>query len=236
MARTVQPFEIRNSKFEILVFLLASERNQLRSVYFDPLLLQPRGVFFLESISWKFKLFLLLKNSKTLVNNCAQSFRTLPLKTGVDTFLVRCATLNFLLCAWFLLVPYSAVLKKLYASKEVKENALASEGKSCRPENNNYSQSICMSWPLSVKHAAKITFAQYKSRTFRSIIYPADKNNFFGISSILAWGKGRVGQPPPFYCYVISASDNWTSLNTFPVALAAILDKWRATCCNRYNT
>ena len=25
----------------------------------------------------------------------------------------------------------------------------------------NYSQSICMSWPLSVKHAAKITFAQY---------------------------------------------------------------------------
>ena len=38
--------------------------------------------------------------------------------------------------------PYSAVIKKLYASKEVKENALAPEGKSCRPENNNYSQSI----------------------------------------------------------------------------------------------
>ena len=33
---------------------------------------------------------------------------------------------------------------------------------------------------------AKITFAQYKCRTFQSIIYPADKNNFFGISSILA--------------------------------------------------
>ena len=94
--------------------------------------------------------------------------------------------------------PYSAVIKKLYASKEVKENALASEGKSCRPENNNYSQSICMSWPLSVKHAAKITFAQYKCRTFQSIIYPADKNNFIGISSILAWGKSRVGLPPPF--------------------------------------
>ena len=30
--------------------------------------------------------------------------------------------------------PYSAVIKKLYASKEVKENVLASEGKSCRPE------------------------------------------------------------------------------------------------------
>ena len=37
--------------------------------------------------------------------------------------------------------PYLAVIKKLYASKEVKEIALASEGKSCRPENNNYSQS-----------------------------------------------------------------------------------------------
>ena len=94
--------------------------------------------------------------------------------------------------------PYSAVMKTLYASKEAKENALASEGKSCRPENNNYSQSICMSWPLSVKHATKITFAQYKCRTFQSIIYPADKNNFIRISSILAWGKSRVGLPPPF--------------------------------------
>ena len=73
-------------------------------------------------------------------------------------------------------------------------------GQSCRPENNNYSQPICMSWPLSVKHAAKIAFAQYKCRTFQSIIYPADKNNFIGISSILAWGKSRVGLPPPFCC------------------------------------
>ena len=76
-----------------------------------------------------------------------------------------------------------------------------SEGKYCRPENNNYSQSICMSWPLSVKHAAKIAFAQYKCRTFQSIIYPADKNNFIGISSILAWGKSRVGLPPPFIAW-----------------------------------
>ena len=99
---------------------------------------------------------------------------------------------------WRKLEPLFSRNKKLYASKEVKENALASEGKSCRPENNNYSQSICMSWPLSVKHAAKITFAQYKCRTFQSIIYPADKNNFIGISSTLAWGKSRVGPPPPF--------------------------------------
>ena len=47
---------------------------------------------------------------------------------------------------WRKLEPlFSRNKKKLYASKEVKEIALASEGKSCRPENNNYSQSICMS-------------------------------------------------------------------------------------------
>ena len=84
--------------------------------------------------------------------------------------------------------------KKLYASKEVKENALASEGKSCRPETittvNRY-----VSWPLSVKHAAKITFAQWKCRTFQSIIYPAEEKNFIGTSSILAWGKSPVGFP-----------------------------------------
>ena len=55
-----------------------------------------------------------------------------------------------------------------------------------------------MLWPLSVKHAAKITLAQRKCRTFQSIIYPADKNIFIGISSILEWGKSRVGLPPPF--------------------------------------
>ena len=47
---------------------------------------------------------------------------------------------------WRKLEPlFSRNKKKLYASKGVKEIALASEGKSCRPENNNYSQSICMS-------------------------------------------------------------------------------------------
>ena len=47
---------------------------------------------------------------------------------------------------WRILEPlFSRNKKKLYASKEVKEIALASEGKSCRPENNNYGQSICMS-------------------------------------------------------------------------------------------
>ena len=90
---------------EILVFLLATERNQLRTVYFDPLLLQARGVLFWKAFRDNLGTFFSWRSSKTLVNKCAQSFRTLPLKTGVDTFLVSCAMLNFLLCAWFLLVP-----------------------------------------------------------------------------------------------------------------------------------
>ena len=58
--------------------------------------------------------------------------------------------------------------KKLYASKEVKGNAVPSEGKSYRPDTkvtvNQY-----VSWPLSVKQEAKITFAQWKCSTFQDI-------------------------------------------------------------------
>ena len=50
--------------------------------------------------------------------------------------------------------------KEVYASKEVKENALASEGKSCRPGTKI--KSIRLPWPLSLKQAAKISFAQSK--------------------------------------------------------------------------
>ena len=95
---------------------------------------------------------------------------------------------------WRKLEPLFSGNRKLHTSKDVKENALASKGKSCRPETmttvNRY-----VSWPLSVKHAAKITFAQWKCRTFQSIIYPAEEKNFIGTSSILAWGKSRVGFP-----------------------------------------
>ena len=56
-----------------------------------------------------------------------------------DPGLVGLVSFVFTLWNWN---PYSAVIKKLYASKKVKEKALAPEGKSCRPENNNYSQSI----------------------------------------------------------------------------------------------
>ena len=49
--------------------------------------------------------------------------------------------------------------EELYVSKEVKENALASEGKSSvmPTKNNNPRKSICVSRPVSMKQAAKIT-------------------------------------------------------------------------------
>ena len=61
--------------------------------------------------------------------------------------------------------------KEVYVSKEVKENALAREGKSCRP-NNCRRKSICVSRPISMKQGSKIIFAlpQSKHRTIQSII------------------------------------------------------------------
>ena len=44
-------------------------------------------------------------------------------------------------------------------------------------------KSLCVSWPLSMKQAAKITFALLKCRTLQSIIYPPEKK-FIGTSSI----------------------------------------------------
>ena len=41
----------------LLVFLLVTERNQLRSVYFDPLLLEARGVFFRKAFGENFSTF-----------------------------------------------------------------------------------------------------------------------------------------------------------------------------------
>ena len=68
--------------------------------------------------------------------------------------------------------------KKVYASKEVKENALASEGKLCRRERKPINRYVCHD--LSVqKQVAKITFAQLKRKTLQSIIYPAEKNNLW---------------------------------------------------------
>ena len=115
------------------------------------------------------------------------------------------------------------MIKKLSASKEVKENALVSEGKSCRPD----SESICVSWPLSVKHAAKITFAQWKCRTFQSVIYPAEEKNFIGISNILAWGKSRVGLVHP-HLLLATTHTLSVSLQNPPLFLQTIHTYW---CC-----
>ena len=49
--------------------------------------------------------------------------------------------------------------EELCVSKEVEENALASDGKSSiiSTRNNNLRKSICVSRPLSMKQVAKIT-------------------------------------------------------------------------------
>ena len=70
---------------------------------------------------------------------------------------------------WRKVRPLFSRNKKLYASIEVKKNALASEGKSCWPETKT-TVNRCVPWPLSVKKVAKITFAHWKCRTFQSII------------------------------------------------------------------
>ena len=116
----------------------------------------------------------------------------------------NCLVIQIQKALWRKLEPLFSGNKKLHVSKEVKENVLASEGKSCWSETittvNRY-----LSWPLSVKHAAKITFAQWKCRTLQSIIYPSEEINFIGTSSILAWGKSPVGLPSPFTALILSA-------------------------------
>ena len=99
---------------------------------------------------------------------------------------------------WRKLEPLFSRNKKALRFKRGQRKCACIRGQILPTRNNNHSKSICVSWPLSVKHAAKITFAQWKCRTFQSIIYPAEKKNFIGISNILAWGKSRVGLPPPF--------------------------------------
>ena len=77
---------------------------------------------------------------------------------------------NYEMTLWFKLFT-----EKLDASKKVKENALASEGKSCRPEKITAKKLVCVSGPLSLKKAPKITFSQFTRRILQSIIYPPEK-------------------------------------------------------------
>ena len=71
------------SRIEIRVFLLASERNQIGSVHFDPLLLEVRGVVFFGKHFGKILALSFLEEFEDSSLR-AQSFRILPLKTVVD--------------------------------------------------------------------------------------------------------------------------------------------------------
>ena len=124
--------------------------------------------------------------------------KTLPSRTKENRLVIQIQK-----ALWRKLEPLFSRNKKLHASKEVKENALTSEGKSCRPETiTTVNRYVCHD--LSVWNM-QITFAQWKwlCRTFRSMIYPAEEKNFIGTCSILAWGKSRVGFPSPLIAPIL---------------------------------
>ena len=91
--------EYPRGRSKILVFLSATKRNQLRSVHFDPLLLEAiLKVCFFGAHFLKILVFSLLEEDEDSCNKCAQSFHTLPY---IPPLFFRCAMSNFLLCAWF---------------------------------------------------------------------------------------------------------------------------------------
>ena len=76
---------------------------------------------------------------------------------------------------WRKLEPLFSRNKKALRFKRGQRKRACIRGQILPTRNNNYSKSICVPWPLGVKHAAKITFTQYKCTTFQSIIYIVHK-------------------------------------------------------------
>ena len=135
--------------------------------------------------------------------------KTLPSRTKENRLVIQIQK-----AVWRKLETLFSRNKKALRFKRGQRKCACIRGQILSTRNNNHSKSICVSWPLSVKHAAKITFAQWKllCRTFRRIIYPTEEKNFIGTSSILAWGKSRVGLPSPFIAPILST---FTSLRHF---------------------
>ena len=124
--------------------------------------------------------------------------KTLPSRTKENRLVIQIQK-----ALWRKLEPLFSRNKKALRFKRGQRKCACIRGQILPTRNNNHSKSICVSWPLSVKHAAKITFTQWKCRTFQSITYPAEENTFIGTSSILAWGKSRVGLPSAFIAPIL---------------------------------
>ena len=88
------------------------------------------------------------------------------------------------------LKPLFSDKKELCISKEVKGNALASKGKSCRPETTITAENACHD--LSVWNKRQKSHLLSQNVFFRGIIYPPESEIVIGTSSILAWGKRPV--------------------------------------------
>ena len=93
------------------------------------------------------------------------------------------------------LKPLFSRNEELNISKEVKENAFASEGKSSRPETimaeNQYACHDLWNKRQKSNFLSQKVFLQ-------SIIYSSEKK-IIGTSSILAWGKSRVLPTDPLF-------------------------------------
>ena len=83
----------------------------------------------------------------------------------------------------FIFLKLPSMFKELHASKEVKENTLESDGKSCRPGTKPQEiNTHAMTSHCETSSIFKITFAQ-SNRTIQSIISPSTKsvwNQYFG--------------------------------------------------------
>ena len=97
------------------------------------------------------------------------------------------------------LKPSFSHIKSFTFQREVKENALASEGKYCRPETIiNRRKSACVPRPLSVKYKWQ------RSHLLSQNLFPSERNlpareNIHWNRRILARGKSRVLPTDPLF-------------------------------------
>ena len=102
--------------------------------------------------------------------------------------------IQFQKALWRKLQPLFNRNKKLYASKEVEENALSSEGKSCRPETKT---TLTVNWYVCYNLSVWNKRPSIKCRTRFQSIYLAGEKTYW---NKLHFGmrRGRLGLPPPF--------------------------------------
>ena len=134
--------------------------------------------------------------------------------------------IQFQKALWRKLQPLFNRDKKLYASKEVEENALSSEGKSCRPETNT---TLTVNWYVCYNLSVWNKWPSIKCRTRFQSIYLAGENTYW---NKLHFGmrRGRLCLPPPLYC--------GSSTSKLSVGISfdrRLIDGWREDSCESWT-